>query len=80
MCHSDLHLAQHDFGFPVPGVFGHEVAVVLEVGPEVTSLAVGDHVVGSLIQACGSCSACWGGGTYECERRHSVLRSPGAAA
>jgi Zn-dependent alcohol dehydrogenase len=78
MCHSDLYLAQHDFGFPVPGVFGHEVAgVVLEAGPEVTSLAVGDYVVGSLIQACGSCSACWSGRTYECEWRDSVLRPPG---
>ncbi len=54
LCHSDLHLAEANFGTPLPAVLGHEVAgIVRQVGPEVRDVAVGDHVVGSLIQSCG---------------------------
>jgi Alcohol dehydrogenase GroES-like domain len=37
LCHSDLHLAEHDFfGTPLPAVLGHELAgVVKGLGPEV---------------------------------------------
>jgi S-(hydroxymethyl)glutathione dehydrogenase / alcohol dehydrogenase len=76
LCRSDLHLAQHGFGFPVPGVLGHEVAgVVTEIGPDVTQCTVGDHVVGSLIQYCGACAACLDGRTYQCAHPEATLRS-----
>jgi S-(hydroxymethyl)glutathione dehydrogenase / alcohol dehydrogenase len=66
----------HGFGFPVPGVLGHEVAgVVTEIGPDVTQCAVGDHVVGSLIQYCGACAACLDGRTYQCAHPEVTLRS-----
>ena len=70
LCHSDEHLVTGDmvldpataaaFGlsqFPVIG--GHEGAgEVLEVGPGVTAVAPGDHVVLSFIPACGRCPSC----------------------
>jgi hypothetical protein len=46
LCHSDLHLAEANYGVPLPAVLGHELAgVVREVGPDVRELKVGDHVV-----------------------------------
>jgi S-(hydroxymethyl)glutathione dehydrogenase/alcohol dehydrogenase len=78
LSHSDLHLAQYDFGFPVPGVLGHEVAGVLaQIGPEVTQCAVADHVVGSLILFCGACAACLDGRTYQCAHPEATLRPVG---
>ncbi len=57
MCHSDHHLVTGDIpmaGFPVLG--GHEGAgTVVEVGPGVDHIAVGDHVVLSFIPSCGEC-------------------------
>lgn len=44
---------------PFPAVLGHEAAgVVAEVGPGVTSIDVGDHVVLSIVPSCGSCAWC----------------------
>jgi S-(hydroxymethyl)glutathione dehydrogenase / alcohol dehydrogenase len=76
LCHSDLHLAEADFGTPLPAVLGHEVAgIVLETGPDVRDFAAGDHVVGSLIQSCGHCNACRSGRTYQCEKPNETLRA-----
>jgi S-(hydroxymethyl)glutathione dehydrogenase / alcohol dehydrogenase len=56
LCHTDLLFATHNI-VPTPAVLGHEVAgIVAEVGPDVTGLHVGDHVVGSLAQSCGACA------------------------
>ncbi|MGW0857506.1 zinc-binding dehydrogenase [Streptomyces sp. NPDC002690] len=67
LCHSDLSVATFIEGYTFPAVLGHELAgVVSAVGPEVTEFSVGDHVVGSLIQFCGKCSACLSGRTYLC--------------
>ena len=42
-----------------PAIFGHEGAgVVLEVGPGVTSLAVGDHVIPLYTPECRQCKSC----------------------
>lgn len=76
LCHSDLHFAEQDFGVHLPAVLGHELAgVVIGIGPEVREFAVGDHVVGSLIQFCGHCRACLGGRTYQCTHPEETLRS-----
>jgi S-(hydroxymethyl)glutathione dehydrogenase/alcohol dehydrogenase len=78
LCHSDLHMAQNNFGAPLPQVLGHEVAgIVAEVGPDVTEFAVGDRVVGSLIQVCGHCAACRAGRPYQCRHPEETLRGPG---
>ncbi|QJW56428.1 S-(hydroxymethyl)mycothiol dehydrogenase [Serratia plymuthica] len=77
LCHTDLHMATHDYGIPLPAVFGHELAgVVLEVGPDVREFAVGDHVVACLIQYCGHCESCLAGRTYQCKHPNETLRDP----
>jgi S-(hydroxymethyl)glutathione dehydrogenase / alcohol dehydrogenase len=77
LCHSDLHIAEADFGVPLPAVLGHELAgVVQAVGPEVREFKEGDRVVGSLIQFCGHCAACLSGHTYRCIHPDETLRSP----
>ncbi|HEM6015983.1 TPA: alcohol dehydrogenase AdhP [Streptococcus suis] len=60
VCHTDLHVAQGDFG-KVPGrVLGHEgIGIVTEIAPNVTSLKVGDRVsVAWFFQGCGMCEYC----------------------
>ncbi|MFD8690599.1 zinc-binding dehydrogenase [Streptomyces sp. NPDC059651] len=76
LCHSDLSVATF-IGGEFPVVLGHEVAgVVTETGPQVTQVKVGDHVVGSLIQYCGSCVNCLSGSTHICLRPEATLRTP----
>lgn len=76
LCHSDLHLAEANYGTPLPAVLGHELAgVVREVGPDVRELKVGDHVVGSLVQFCGHCVSCLSGRTYQCEHPEETMRA-----
>ena len=59
LCHSDELAATHPLGYEPPMVFGHEVAgVVTAVGPDVTQVSIGDHVVGCLVQYCGTCRRC----------------------
>jgi S-(hydroxymethyl)glutathione dehydrogenase / alcohol dehydrogenase len=76
LCHTDLTIASHGL-FPTPSVLGHEVAGLIEaVGPEVTQLRVGDHVVASLTQACGACARCLSGRPYQCPYPEATLRAP----
>jgi S-(hydroxymethyl)glutathione dehydrogenase / alcohol dehydrogenase len=59
VCHSDLHAMKGDLPQGTPFVPGHEGAgVVTEVGPAVTQLSVGDHVVVAWSPPCGRCVAC----------------------
>lgn len=75
LCHSDLHLAEVDYGIPLPAVLGHEVAgVVVAVGPDATTAAVGDHVVACLIKFCGHCLSCYSGQSYACTTPDPTLR------
>lgn len=77
LCHSDLSFSLTDMNYPLPMVLGHELAgVVVEVGPDVTEFAVGDHAVGCTIRWCGRCEACIDGRVYQCEEPSSVLRLP----
>src|SRR5580692_7168848 len=74
LCHTDLTVATHPI-FPTPSVLGHEVAgVVAAVGPEVTQLRVGDHVVCSLTQACGTCARCLSGRPFQCSHPDATVR------
>lgn len=76
LCHSDLTLAGSDLGFAMPAVFGHEIAgVVKEVGADVRTISVGDHVVGTLIRYCGECERCLAGRSYYCRNSHRTERS-----
>ncbi|BBZ43432.1 NDMA-dependent alcohol dehydrogenase [Mycobacterium parmense] len=60
LCHSDHHLLTGDFPIPsFPVLGGHEGAgTIVELGPGVEHLAVGDHVVMSFIPSCGTCKPC----------------------
>jgi S-(hydroxymethyl)glutathione dehydrogenase / alcohol dehydrogenase len=70
ICHSDIHDMNGDFPGGAPFVGGHETAgVVDEVGSEVTSLAIGDPVVVSLLESCGCCGPCSSGRQYFCETK-----------
>jgi S-(hydroxymethyl)glutathione dehydrogenase/alcohol dehydrogenase len=78
LCHTDLTMSRFDMGNPLPSVFGHEVAgVVSAVGPDVAELAVGDHVVGCLVQYCGACEKCLSGRVFQCLHPEKTLRAEG---
>jgi NDMA-dependent alcohol dehydrogenase len=78
MCHSDEHVRIGDIPLSEPGGFpflgGHEGAgVVTKVGPGVTSLAEGDHVVFGFIPACGRCPACSSGHQNICDNGATLM-------
>jgi len=67
LCHSDLSIMDGVFPSEVPIVLGHEAAgVVEEVGPGVTDLASGDHVILSPVPPCGVCYGCLRGEPGTC--------------
>lgn len=85
MCHSDEHLVTGDMvldaeitemmgwqQFPI--IAGHEGAgEVVEVGPGVKELAVGDHIVTSFVPSCGICPSCSSGHQNLCDLGATLL-------
>ena len=85
MCHSDEHLVTGDMvldeeitqmmgwqQFPI--IAGHEGAgEVVEVGPGVKNLALGDHVVTSFVPSCGVCPSCASGHQNLCDLGATLL-------
>lgn len=69
LCHSDEHVRLGDLPMAgLPCVGGHEGAGIVErVGPDVTNLHEGDHVVLSFIPACGMCEWCASGHQNLCD-------------
>lgn len=68
ICHSDVAFAEGAWGGPLPAVYGHEAAgVVEEIGRGVHDLGVGDRVVVSLLRSCGCCFFCTRGESHLCE-------------
>jgi aryl-alcohol dehydrogenase len=58
LCHTDLVARMQYLPIPLPGVFGHEGAGIVEkVGAQVTKVKPGDHVATSYM-SCGVCPAC----------------------
>jgi aryl-alcohol dehydrogenase len=58
LCHTDLVARMQYLPIPLPGVFGHEGAGIVEkVGSQVTKVKPGDHVATSFM-SCGSCTNC----------------------
>jgi S-(hydroxymethyl)glutathione dehydrogenase/alcohol dehydrogenase len=81
VCHSDLHVVQGDWPLPMPLVLGHEGSgTVVEVGEDVTSLAVGDPVVLSWVAPCGRCRHCRAGHEARCELAATVVGPGGVLA
>ncbi|HEY3980062.1 MAG TPA: NAD(P)-dependent alcohol dehydrogenase [Streptosporangiaceae bacterium] len=71
VCRTDLHIIEGQWdaamGTPLPYTLGHENAGwVHEVGPAVTSLAVGDTVILHPTPTCGLCRACRAGDDMHC--------------
>jgi aryl-alcohol dehydrogenase len=67
ICHTDLAARDQHLPIPLPCVFGHEGAGVVEkVGNRVTKVQPGDHVALSW-GCCGACSACRSGNDPYCE-------------
>ncbi|HTY69464.1 MAG TPA: Zn-dependent alcohol dehydrogenase [Alphaproteobacteria bacterium] len=59
LCHTDLEVIEGQLAYPLPIVLGHEAAGTVEaVGPAVTGLASGDHVILSWNPHCGHCFYC----------------------
>lgn len=59
ICHSDLSQVKGLRKRQLPVVGGHEAAgIVKEIGPGVTRVKVGDHVVMTAVSGCGECEIC----------------------
>jgi aryl-alcohol dehydrogenase len=83
LCHSDLIARDGLYGRPYPVVVGHEGAgVVVETGPGVRGVGVGDSVVLSF-ESCGRCPACRDAAPAYCwrfpELNNSGAREDGTA-
>jgi threonine dehydrogenase-like Zn-dependent dehydrogenase len=81
ICGSDLHLYELLGPFLDPGdILGHEtMGIVVEVGPAVTSLRVGQRVVIPFNIACGDCFMCRNGLQSQCETTQVREQGSGAA-
>lgn len=69
VCHSDIHMANNDWGMSVfPMVPGHEiVGRVVSVGTSVKKFKAGDSVgVGCMVDSCRSCTNCQDGEEQYC--------------
>ncbi len=78
VCHSDLSIQRGILPMPPPRIIGHEGAgVVEEVGPGVTSVAPGDHVILSWMYPCGHCVECGKGTPAHCQVALGAMMSGG---
>src|SRR5215467_10800473 len=74
LCHSDIHIAHGDLPARLPMVLGHEGAgIIEEIGPGVTRVKPGDHVVLSFIPNCGVCRYCATGRQSICDMGATIL-------
>jgi len=96
MCHSDLHIQAGGFdmgggklsslersGTKLPVTMGHEIGgEVVEIGPEVKDVKVGDKVVVYPWIGCSECAVCLAGNDHMCPRamRNLGLQAPGGYA
>ena len=74
LCHSDYSIIQGKFSMPpLPCIPGHEGAgVVKEVGPNVTRVKPGDHVIVLWVPVCGQCYYCLRGHHHLCAEKDKV--------
>src|ERR1700687_1042309 len=78
VCHSDLSIQNGTIMSATPVVLGHEGAgVIEEVGPGVTNLAPGDHVIISWVAQCGECFFCTRGQPQLCETANVAMATGG---
>src|SRR5688572_22299969 len=69
ICHTDEFTRSGDDPEGIfPAILGHEGAgVVVDVGPDVTSLKKGDHVIPLYVPECRQCDYCVSGKTNLCQ-------------
>lgn len=82
VCGTDHHLVAGELGVPAGTIPGHETAgCVVEVGPDVHDVALGDCVVCYGQVVCGRCDACRSGRANRCARPEGfgMARSGGFA-
>jgi len=96
ICHSDLHVQAGGFdmgggklssleraGTRLPVTMGHEIGgEVVEVGPQVTSVSLGDRVIVYPWLGCGECPVCERGDDHLCPKasRNLGIQLPGGYA
>tara|TARA_B100002051_G_C16693299_1_gene616719 strand:+ start:480 stop:1592 length:1113 start_codon:yes stop_codon:yes gene_type:complete len=70
VCHTDYSLAKGILDHqPIPSVLGHEGSgIVIDIGPGVSNVSKGDHVVMAPIAPCGQCGRCMNQEGAYCER------------
>ncbi len=74
ICHSDEHVVTGDLPGALPMICGHEGAGVVEaVGPDVTFVEPGDHVVFSFVPSCGACPSCASGHSNLCDNGAALM-------
>ena len=67
VCHTDVSVMHGLLPAPLPVILGHEGAGVVEaVGPGVSKLAKGDHVLTAAVSHCRKCGPCLRGEPYFC--------------
>jgi 2-desacetyl-2-hydroxyethyl bacteriochlorophyllide A dehydrogenase len=82
LCGTDLHILQGEFAPTLPVVPGHEFAgTIVEIGSQVTELAVGDRVAVDPSLYCYECRMCRAGKNNLCERWAAIgVTTAGGAA
>ncbi|MEU2945031.1 S-(hydroxymethyl)mycothiol dehydrogenase [Nocardiopsis alba] len=76
VCHTDLHYREGGINDEYPFLLGHEAAGIVEsVGPDVTEIVPGDHVVLNWRAVCGHCRACRRGRPQYCFDTHNAEQS-----
>ncbi|MFD8963596.1 zinc-dependent alcohol dehydrogenase family protein [Streptomyces sp. NPDC059568] len=82
LCGTDLHILQGEFAPTLPIVPGHEFAgEIVEIGSDVTELAVGDKVAVDPSLYCHECRYCRAGRGNLCDRWNAIgVSKPGGAA
>jgi S-(hydroxymethyl)glutathione dehydrogenase/alcohol dehydrogenase len=73
-CHSDFSAVEDYLGFPLPSVTGHEASgIVIDVGPGVTKVQKGDHVIACWAVSCGRCKLCVSGRENICPTNRDFI-------
>ena len=74
VCHSDLHFMKGEMFCAMPVVVGHEGAGIVEkVGPGVTTVQPGDHVIMMVSFSCGKCRFCIEGRPTMCVENMAIM-------
>ena len=77
VCHSDWHIAKGEWHPQLPMVLGHEGAGIVEaVGPDVSGVERGDHVILSWKTSSGTCEMCQKGWPNLCFRSPQARAKP----